>query len=319
LGKAFANPQGLNRRWIILLIFFLSVVNLIGQKLEQNLQKPDSLFLGSRFYLSISSDLELLDIVIPDTLTKFSIVNKETLKIRRKPDGLKLTIVPLDTGEQTFPALLIKPVSSIADTLRTEPFTLFINEIRPAQDSVLIDIAPVRKLKSELPVWAYYLIGAMLILAILIAAVLQFIKYGKKHNGERNTASAWVDSRPNWKKALEDLYLLNHEKLPDKGEFIVFHYRLSEIMKVYLESEYGFPANEMTTMEIKRYLKQNKTVLMAEQDKLIKWLESCDKVKFAKHKSGVEDCEKKIDWFMRWLLNNRTTDELDKFGAKRND
>jgi len=293
-------------QWILASIFCLLAFNLFAAKLEQKVEAADSLFLGSRFYLNITSDAELSDVIIPDSLSKFAILAKEALKIKRNPIGLKLTIAALDTGVHTFPSLIVKTVQTSNDTLRTQPFRLEILETRAPQDTTLVDIAPTHKLKGELPYFAYYLIAAILLFAFLVTFILLLRKYRKKKEEMQFEPLSKQDNRPNWKKALDALNALEEEKLPEKGEFIHYHYRLSEIMKLYLEAEYKFSANEMTTREIRQHFKKHRIIRAAEQKEIIEWLENCDKVKFAKHIPLVQDCVETLNWFKQFL-NQRST------------
>lgn len=290
---------------LLLLCVTVSAEALVNQEVE----KPDTLYLGSRFQLRLSSDAEIMDVVVPDTLKAFAVVEKKALKERGKPQGMRLTITALDTGEQVFPALTVKKLSSAQDTDFTRPFRLEILETRAPEDSVLADIAPLRRLRGELPYWAYYAIPILLAIGITLFIIWYLRRRRKLKAAQRRTAPAMTDSRPNWKRALEELYELNRLELPLKGEYIPYHFRLSEIMKVYLEAEYRFPANEMTSREIRHYLTTKPELHLLDQEKLLYWLDDCDRVKFAKHIPQVEDCEAKMDWFMRWLMANRKPEE----------
>lgn len=287
--------------WGLLFLLGLFALNLPAVGLEQKVDAPDSLFLGSRFYLNITSEAELRDVTIPDTLTSFAVIQTETLKARRQPHGLKLTIAALDTGLHTFPSLLVNPVQTINDTLRTEPFTLDILATRAPQDSLLADIAPTQKLKGELPFYAYYLIAALLVIAVLTLLILLLRKFRRKIASVQAAESMQQDNRPNWKKALDALNELKAEQLPPKGEFITYYFRLSEIMKLFLEAEYQFSANEMTTREIRQHLNKYKVLPASEQKEIFAWLESCDRVKFAQHVPSLQACNEAADWLALWL------------------
>lgn len=319
MHKASEHLKTLIRSGIIVLAFWITAFSLIGQKLEQEVQAADSLFLGSRFYLNITSDIELSEAVIPDTLSKFAVIKTEALKIKRKAAGLKLTIVPLDTGIYTFPGLLIKATQAFSNTLRTEPFRIEILATRAEKDTTLVEIASTQKLKGELPYFAYYLIAAILVLAMLVALVLLLRKYHKKKIMAEETEAAYQDNRPNWKKALDALNALKQENLPGQGEFIEYHYRLSEIMKLYLETEYQFSANEMTTREIRQHFKKHRIIKAAVHKEIIEWLESCDRVKFAKHVPTEQDCDNSMDWIVNWLKQKSSATTLEVSEEADND
>lgn len=312
-GLNQVNSNSIRISLLIWFCFLLASVQAV--KIEQNVQKPDSLHLGDRFYLSITSDIDLSDVIIPDTLTKFVVLDKQKIKDKNKATGLKLAISPLDTGEHTFPSLQVLPLKPLTDSLLTTAFPVIINEIRPAQDSTLADIAPTHKLKGELPYWAYYLILAMVVLALIIALFLLWKKYRKKQELQAPQTLVPRDERPNWKQALDALYELKEQSLPAKGDFILYHYRLSEIMKLFLEAEYHFSANEMTSKEIKAFLKKHNPISITDQRAVVAWLESCDLVKFAKHEPSVAECDEKLDWMVSWLLQISRQIEQEKQGA----
>jgi hypothetical protein len=96
-------------------------------------------------------------------------------------------------------------VKPLEDSLRTEPFTLLISELRSPQDTTLVDIAGTQKLKGELPYWSYYAIAGILLLAALVAAFIYIRRYLRQKVRELITPPPPVDNRPNWKRALDSL------------------------------------------------------------------------------------------------------------------
>lgn len=303
----------LARRYGAKLIFLtgmiLSASALFSAELKQDIQKPDTLYLGSRIYLKLSAKQDLADVVVPDTLTKYAVITVDKDIIKGKPIGLTLTIVPLDTGTHTFPSILVNLAKPSQVTLESDSITFTINEIRSLKDTTLVDIAGTQKLKGELPVWAYYAIAGLIILAILVILFLLWRKYRKKKVVEVLPEPVYVDPRTHLEKALDALYELKQQNLPHSGEFIAYHFRLSEIMKQYLEAEFGFSANEMTTKEIKQYFRKDNCISMTEQKVLIDWLEGCDRVKFAKHDPTLQECDDKMDWVCKWLRSRKAKPE----------
>lgn len=313
-NKLFALKAGKVRGHPQLKIIVLTAIILIGltplaARLEQNVEKPDTLYLGSHFFLNLTSDVPLSKAIVPDTLSSFAVVKQENIKQKGKSAGLKLTVAALDTGTHTFPSLIVRTAQSPTDTLRTLPFTLTINETRAPEDSLLRDIAPTVKLKGELPWWAYYVIGAILLSGIVLLAAIYLLRLKKKRTVKQGQTEEVKDERQNWQKALDALNALKQEDLPAKGEFLVFHFRLSEIMKQYLEDEYGFPAKEMTSREIRHYFQRQKTLQAADYREIVQWLESCDLVKFAKHETTVEECNERLEWFVQWLQQKQSAEE----------
>ncbi|MBI5865792.1 MAG: hypothetical protein HZB38_15070 [Planctomycetes bacterium] len=65
------------------------------------------------------------------------------------------------------------------------------------------------------------------------------------------------------------------------GEVREYYYRLSEIVRAYIESKFNLRAPEMTTEEFLVLLAGNRSALPYDADKLRRFLEACDLVKYA--------------------------------------
>jgi hypothetical protein len=88
--------------YTLLALFFTFLAFGLSARVTQEITRPDTLYLGTRFFLNVTADADLADITVPDTLTRYAILKIEKLKSFRKPVGLKLTIAPLDTGSTSF-------------------------------------------------------------------------------------------------------------------------------------------------------------------------------------------------------------------------
>jgi hypothetical protein len=81
----------------------------------------------------------------------------------------------------------------------------------------------------------------------------------------RRVAAPWVDPRPAHVIALAALDALQAEALPEQGRMKEFYFRLSEIVRAYLEKRYTFAALEMTSDEIRaRYRALRRGVIEGE-------------------------------------------------------
>jgi hypothetical protein len=88
--------------------------------------------------------------------------------------------------------------------------------------------------------------------------------------------------RPAWEVALEALDALEREGLLERHEAILFHLRLSDVLKTWLGATQGVLAAEMTTTEVRQMLRSRPelpTRLVAE---VLAILEESDLVKFAR-------------------------------------
>ena len=75
------------------------------------------------------------------------------------------------------------------------------------------------------------------------------------------------------------------------GEARELYYRLTEIVRGYVESKFGLHAPEMTTAEFLTTLAQNRSALPYDAEKLGQFLEACDMVKYAAMSPRREDAD----------------------------
>jgi flagellar basal body-associated protein FliL len=127
-----------------------------------------------------------------------------------------------------------------------------------------MDIVPI------IPLWLKYL--PWIIGIILIAAVIGGIFWWKKR---KQKMEEFINIKPPHVIAEEEIQKLQSARLFEKGQYKEFYFRLSEIIRRYLEKTGNFPAAEFTTEEIARRLK-------SEIDrKILPLLRQADLVKFA--------------------------------------
>ena len=101
-------------------------------------------------------------------------------------------------------------------------------------------------------------------------------------DARRRAALPIVDTRPAHVIALERLERLEAERLPEQGRAKEFYFRLSEVVRDYLERRYAFGAPEMTSDEIRAHLRANAHALLPEGRRAIEaFLDETDLVKFA--------------------------------------
>lgn len=133
-------------------------------------------------------------------------------------------------------------------------------QLRPLQD-----IVPVR------PPWLRYLPWGLGVLGLLLAAagVYWWLKKRRRHleiAKAREAPHLW---------ATREIERLEAQKVFEKGKVKEYYFRLSEVLRRYLEAIRGFPAAEYTVEEIARYVQE-------ENDRrLLVLLRQADLVKFA--------------------------------------
>lgn len=183
----------------------------------------------------------------------------------------------------------IKILIDSLDTWKTGPLSLtYINKEGEKQaftaDAVSIPLlsnlgekpaeAQLRPIQGIIPtrsVWLRYLTWAAGVLFVLLV-VAGYIWWRKKRRLESFSAEVYD---PPHIKARKEIDQLEAQGLFEKGEVKGFYFRLSEILRQYLEALRGFPAAEFTTEEIASRVDN-------EQDRaLVRLLRGADLVKFA--------------------------------------
>ncbi|RMF81630.1 MAG: hypothetical protein D6744_06940 [Planctomycetota bacterium] len=94
--------------------------------------------------------------------------------------------------------------------------------------------------------------------------------------------------------AMRELAELSSGDHFERGAVREFYYRLSEIVRVYIERKFGLAAPEMTTEEFLVRLARDRSAVPYDADRLRAFLEECDRVKYAAYEPRREDGEQSI-------------------------
>ena len=97
---------------------------------------------------------------------------------------------------------------------------------------------------------------------------------------QRQAAAPYVDTRPAHVIAFEALERLAADRLPEHGEVKSYYFRLSEIVRGYMERRFAFLALEMTSDEIRSSIRAHE-VTVEGQLAIEDFLAETDLVKFA--------------------------------------
>ncbi len=162
------------------------------------------------------------------------------------------------------------------------------------------DIIPAR---SPWITWAVRIGMALLALSAAAALILAFKRWKRK--GERK-----APSEPPHIRAEKEVEALLAEGLFEKGQHKEFYFRLTEIIKRYLEALRGFPAAEYTTEEIaQRAHEQDRPILMV--------LKHADLVKFAGCEAAPRRKDEDIACFLAYINVTAPQEGRDEPGTIR--
>jgi hypothetical protein len=143
--------------------------------------------------------------------------------------------------------------------------------------------------------WFY--VAAVLTIIGIAAAVLYF--YNKRQSPEIKPEII----RPAWEVALEDLHYLKEALRQGRVQHREYYFRLSEVLRGYLEKRFRIPLLESTTQEIRLRLKDN-FINPSSKESFLTFLEQSDLIKFAKVLPETRMLEQ--DWKLAYQIVTET-------------
>lgn len=279
---------------LISIAIILPILLMASGNFDYHLQSPTTLYVGTPFHLSIQIKSGINDSIYSpkiDTLDIFILKNikqNEEIQDSIKISNVDMIFAPFDTGNFKFPALefTVKPQKGKIITYKTPVYNLIIQATITDTTKSISDIASPITLK--LSIWE------ILIPIILIVLVVWGIIYLIKHIKKKETVVVKkVKVIPSYQQALQLLKKMRAKQLLEKGEYLAYFFELSYVLRFFLELQLNFNAVEMTTNEIRKYLKGDE---IKDKSEILSILNYSDKVKFAKFVPNFEDGQKFADW-----------------------
>ncbi len=265
----------------------------LAAEISQSLEGADSLSVGTPFTFRINAEYSIRRVSIPDSLESFAIVSsKQSEKSSRE---WEMRIVPLKTGALSFPRLQVQPTLPAYQAEYTDGFRVNVLSVLAQGDTLLRDIKPMARYPLQAPFWLYLLLAG---LALALAIILFRKRKKKVSQAAKPETQPLTKVLPPWQLALQELEALVAENLLEKAEVILYHFRLSQILRGFLEATQGFPALEMTTREVGSELQK---MQLPEAGEIKRWLSYCDMVKFAKTIPTSEEIDYRTNWLKSYL------------------
>lgn len=229
-----------------------------------------------------------------EALDGFDVIDTEDDDPRATPTGLlrwrrTVDLAPTRSGQLEIPPLTVERVAAADPAatiqkpreLTSEPLAVRVASLLQPGDTISQPRAVTGPLAAErpaadtpslgLPWWAWLaLSGGAVLLAI--AAVWLVVRLTRSQ-----AATPSADAT-----ALAALANLERQRLTDAGRVREHYYRLSEIVRTYIERRFGWHAPEMTTPEFLASIgREGQSLGEREVGHLRAFLEACDLVKYA--------------------------------------
>jgi hypothetical protein len=176
------------------------------------------------------------------------------------------------------------------------------NSISVNDSSALVSTNALRDIKPpvEIPtgwVWAFWVIGALLLAALGYLAWLYWQK--------RKTQITIVPIVPPHVRAKQKL----QEALALLGQPRAFCIMVSDTVRYYLEERFTFRAPERTTEEFLYELRQTNLLTPDQKESLGEFLKRCDLVKFARYEPGEPELRDLHDSALRLVEETEPVSE----------
>ncbi|MCF6286000.1 MAG: hypothetical protein L3K26_12520 [Candidatus Hydrogenedentes bacterium] len=211
-------------------------------------------------------------------------------RVRRKRTYF---LEPFLDGRYAIPPLEIRfgAADESEDTwlrLETEPLHITVASVlAPDAEPELQGIVGPVTVLNPTP-WGWYIFWAIILIAILGAAY--YYRFVRVTPGPPPPPPI-----PPHTRALEALEAIEREKLVEKGFYKEHYIRVSDVLRRYMEEQFGFHASERTTEEFLQELQHSALLGLQEQLLLKGFLRHCDLVKFAKTEPTSEQIRDTFD------------------------
>jgi len=197
-------------------------------------------------------------------------------------ESQRVSLQVFDSGDYVFPPLAFE----VASPGNADPDIIFTDSLYVRVETVPVDtLGEIMAIKPPLDIprtlWEktrllLIPLAAILLLGLLIWFIL------KRRKEEDDEEIIIVDNRSLDTIFFEKLQLLRAKKYPDDGKIKAYYVELTDIVREYIEKRYDIPAMEMTSSEVARAIKAEKSVNKARHRAILNMMTTADLVKFAK-------------------------------------
>ncbi len=135
------------------------------------------------------------------------------------------------------------------------------------------ELRDIKPLDPPRPLWPWWALAA----ALVAAAILGLVLKRRRSGGGLDKVTPSV---PPHETALRELERLAAVELSDRREARRFGFRVSEIVRTYVEGRWGLNATDLTSEEIRARLGELRELPAVEVERLEEFLEATDRVKY---------------------------------------
>lgn len=216
-----------------------------------------------------------------------------------------LKITSFDSGAHRLPLIVMSEKDN-----NVQLDTFWTPELQVAL--VPVDTSQVfRPIKGQLsaPVRAKTIMFWVIVALLVIGSALGLYFYFNKKGKEEVEIVDAGPVRPAHEIALEQLEVLDGQKLWQAGQVKPYYIQLTDIIRNYLEGQFRLPAMESTTDEIMLGVRSTSISDKAKMN-LRELLELSDLVKFAKMQPGMDEHTKSMGYAREFVVNTKPEETI---------
>lgn len=242
-----------------------------------------------------------------DTLSDLPLPGRESGRIWTQ----RLVLDSFKAGEAEIPSFTIAFEDLRADlpvrgSIETEPLPIQIIGLISAEEAggELREIrGPVNMIDSW-PTWIWGLIALGGVVAIFLSILLI-----------RGRGLEAIEQLSPEEQARRDLEGLEKSGLLEQQALQPFYFRLTDILRHYIEGRFGLRAPRSTTAEFLSEMGHSQALTMDQQQTLGQFLRSADMVKFARHEPPVETGRAALEQARFFVDETTPVDGLEEDGS----
>lgn len=216
----------------------------------------DTITVGDPILLTLrasapSGEEPSLPLLAGETIGPFEILEElpaeETVEGSTRAAVMRLRITSFGTGDLEIPAL-----EPAAGGTPSEPIRVAVLSVGLDPNEEIRDVKPPVRVPRN---WLLAILPVLLIL-LVAAAVLYLVRRARRQRRIPVPSLAPADLRPAHEIALEALAELERESAASPSVPRAFFFRLSDIVREYIDRRYALPAPERTSREILREIRR---------------------------------------------------------------
>jgi hypothetical protein len=267
------------KQFLFLFIIFFAV-SVSGDALKPEIEKP-VVYVGENITITVNvkpgNEMEAFFQTEPEKIAVIDVSSKDK-------NSTVINLVPIDSGEIDVPEL-----SLIIDGTnnKIEPFSITVKNRTDESDTNLRDIKGTVKI-FEKDYSLLYIAGTLLLLSLIIFLLVKYLKKRKKI----------IESLPVKISPFEiaQNYIKRAQQKRKKGDYEAFVDLITIGLKDYMSLKQKTNYKEMTTFEVKKYLRQD-ALFAAGSNDILTLLKLGDRFKFADEELSDNDFDILINGF----------------------